>query len=72
MKKYGIDIPKEKRDDFISDILSGDRHWRKILEDEPELRGHDYETKRDVEEKAQLNLGYEPNYYQNVRELNKI
>jgi hypothetical protein len=50
-KKYGVVIPKDKRDDFIADILSADRCWRKTLEDNENLRGQDYGDKDLVEEK---------------------
>lgn len=59
MKKYHIEIPKDKRDDFISDILSSDRFWRMILEERSDLRGSDYEDKEKLELQKQSELGYQ-------------
>lgn len=57
-KKYGIEIPKDKRDDFIADILNADRNWRKALEENPELRGSDYAQKDILEQQKEISLGY--------------
>lgn len=58
--KYGIDMPKDKRNDIIADILNADRYWRKHTADHPNLRGKDYGTKEAVEQEFELSLGYEP------------
>lgn len=60
MKKYNINIPKDKRDDIIKDILSADRYWRMALLENEELRGNDYQTKQIVEQRKELELGYQP------------
>lgn len=60
MKKYHIEIPKDKRDDVIKDILSADRYWRMALLENEELRGNDYQTKQIVEQRKELQLGYQP------------
>lgn len=60
MKKYGVSISPDKRDDFIGDILSADRCWRKALEEYPELRGKDYDDKQILEQQTKISLGYEP------------
>ena len=72
MKKYGLEIPHDKREDIISDILSADRHWRRALEDEPSLRGEDYAEGKNLSQEHQINLGYQPmnDIYQ--KELNKL
>jgi len=72
MKKYGVEIPRDKRDDFISDILGADRYWRKSLEDYPELRGTDYDTKREMEERAQIALEYQPMHHEISNKLNNL
>lgn len=67
MKKYGIEIPRDKRDDFIADILNADRNWRKCLEDFPELQGSDYNDKTRLEQEKQLVLGYMPGYNTDIK-----
>lgn len=51
-------IDKEMMADMIGEILSLDRKWRKILEENPELRGTDYKDKDLLEEKKLQELGY--------------
>lgn len=59
-KKYGLetDIDKLLLSDVIGEILSLDRKWRKILEENPELRGSDYGEKEVLEVEKQRELGY--------------
>lgn len=47
---------------IVQDYASLDRAWRKTLEENPELRGGDYEQKHKLELKKMVELGY------NVRE----
>lgn len=49
---------KSKMADMIGEILTLDRQWRKILEENPELRGTDYKDKTLLEEKKLAELGY--------------
>lgn len=72
MQKYGIEIPKDKRDDFIADILGADRSWRKALEENEEFRGSDYAQGEILSQEKQIALGYEPNYNQNQKKLNNL
>lgn len=58
--------------DMVGEILSLDRKWRKILEENPELRGSDYKDKEVLEQQAQINLGYEVNYHSNVAKLKTL
>lgn len=44
--------------EMVGDILNADRAWRKVLEDNPQLRGSDYEDKDQLEENKQRELGY--------------
>lgn len=46
--------------EIVAETLTLDRQWRKLLADNPELRGSDYGDKDELEQKAQINLGYEP------------
>ena len=66
-KKYHIEIPKDKRDDFITDILSADRNWRKALEANPSLRGSDYFDGERLSQEYQVKLGYESGYNQKLK-----
>ena len=58
MKKYGIIIPKEKRNDIIGDILTADRSWRDILSDHKELQGQDYSEGAKIEQDWLKTNGY--------------
>ena len=68
-EKYQIEIPKDKRDDFIADILSADRCWRLALSEDESLRGSDYEQKDVLEQKEMLYLGYIPGEAQ-IKKIN--
>lgn len=43
---------------IVQESASYDRAWRQILEQNPHLRGKDYDEKHDLEEKKQEELGY--------------
>lgn len=66
------DLNKNKMEDMVGRILLMDRQWRKILEENPELRGSDYKDKDILEQQAQINLGYEVNYNSNVAKLKTL
>lgn len=55
--------------EFAKDYASSDRYWRLLTKDHEELRGSDWDTKQIVEERKQLEIGYEPRYHENVRSL---
>lgn len=44
--------------EMVGDILSADRAWRKVLEENPNLRGSDYADKEELELQKQRELGY--------------
>ena len=52
-------LSKEVIMEIIDETIALERYWRKILLDNPELRGADYETKRLVVQRKQVELGYE-------------
>lgn len=68
-KEYGLEIDKSKMADIVGEVLSLDRKWRKILEENPDLRGSDYDKKETLEQEKMLELGYSPNYHNDVRQL---
>lgn len=74
-EEYGLKtifIDKNRMADMVGEILSLDRKWRKILEDNPELRGSDYSQKEVLEQSKMLELGYEVNYESNVAKLKTL
>lgn len=44
--------------EFAQEYATHDRAWRKILQDNPELRGTDWNEKQTLEAKAKEELGY--------------
>jgi len=49
---------KELLPQLVKNTLTFDRAWRKVLKDNPELRGTDYDQKDDLEEEVLEELGY--------------
>ena len=68
-RKYHNLIPKDKRADIVGDILTADRSWRGILKEEENkhLRGKDYNDKVRLSQEAQIGLGYEAFYNQDIK-----
>ncbi len=58
INEYGISVDKSMMQSIVGDILTLDRAWRKILEDNPHLRGTDYGQKDELELKKLKELGY--------------
>lgn len=52
--------------DFARDYVSYERVWRKVLEENPDLRGDDYGDKEVLEQQVQIDLDYQPGYKQMV------
>lgn len=48
--------------ELVRDYNAADRGWRKILEENSELRGKDYGDKTKYAQQAQINLGYESGF----------
>lgn len=72
IEKYHINTEPSRVKAIIEDANSYDRYWRKILAERKDLQGTDYLTKREVEEKKMLELGYESNFRQNVLKLKQL
>ena len=66
------ELPKDKLVDFCRDFESYARIWRKVVEENKDLRGKDYNTKDKMEGEYQINIGYEPNYKQNSLKLKTL
>ena len=71
-EKYDV-VGWENLPDVAHDWLSYDRVFRKVLEEHPELQGDGYEQRKKVlEQSFELDLGYEPNYYDNQKKLRNL
>lgn len=44
------DYVKEKVEEMVRYVLTADRAWRQVVEQNPELRGEDYDEKEELEE----------------------
>ena len=64
-------IPLDKLESYVKIIGNSDRQWRKILEENEDLRGKDYNYKKIAEQKYQIELGYEAGYYNDIKYANK-
>lgn len=58
LAKHQVDIETNLLADIIVESTTLDREWRKILSDNPTLRGVDYESKDELEIEKQQELGY--------------
>ena len=59
-KRYGFlaEVDKKLVNKMVREVNTLDREWRKILQDNPELRGKDYNEKTKLEQAKQQELGY--------------
>ncbi len=58
--------------EFIGDVLSADRMWRKVLEENESLRGKDYDDKHALEAEAKHGLGYDMFYEKDKKKLKTL
>lgn len=58
--------------DLVKKINSADREWRKILKENPHLRGSDYKEGTKLSQQKQIELGYEVGYHQDIKLKDKI
>ena len=70
--KLKLEISEELLEDIIVRANNYDRTWRKILQDNEHLRGKDYNDLIKLEQEKQIELGYEPNYRENVKKLQTL
>jgi hypothetical protein len=67
------DVSEQTLMDIAADAISYNRWWQKLLQDNPEYRGSDYDEKKKVlEQQTQQNLGYTPGYRIDVKKLQKV
>lgn len=72
IKKYNLDIDRRKLADILADGSSADRAWRMALKENENLRGSDYEDKTKLEQDKLLELGYSPNYKEDIKQLDLL
>ena len=72
IETYHLDLDRKVLADIIADGSSADRCWRDILKNDKSLRGEDYEDKEMLEQEAQMQLGYQPNYHNDIKKLKTI
>jgi hypothetical protein len=65
------DIPLDTLQKYCKEICKLDRQWRMMLMRNKDLRGLDYDCKKIHEQKAQIELGYEQGYYQDIKKIIK-
>jgi hypothetical protein len=73
--RYNVDyvlINKAKFLEIASEIESISRCIRQFQQYEPDLRGMDYDEKDILEQKKEIELGYCPGHFQDIKLLNKI
>lgn len=58
MDKEGKPITSSQLIEFVQGYATMDREWRQILEQNPELRGSDYDDKDNLEAKKLAEFGY--------------
>ena len=64
IENYFLKIDKATMQEIVGEVLSLDRQWRKLLEENPELRGKDYDDKDKLSQEKQVSLGYESGFNQ--------
>jgi len=67
-EKYHIDRETRIVEEVIKEAADMDRYCRMIQNDREDLQGNDYNTKRATEEKKELELGYEPRYFEDIKQ----
>src|SRR3990167_1110842 len=51
------ELSKDLMIEIVDDTIAFERYWRKTLQNYPELRGSDYNTKKEVVQKKMLEMG---------------
>lgn len=73
--KLGDKMPQLSEDSMIDFAIRFDsyRHaWTDVTKDCKELRGKDYDDKKMLEQKKQIELGYSPGYHQDIAKLKTL
>lgn len=72
--KYSLEttLPVEILESIVADSSTYDRAWRKILQENVNLRGKDYEEKEILEQEKQIELGYQPGIKRSIKKVKEI
>lgn len=65
-------LSKEFVVEAMKEFSSMDRYWRQALDQEPELRGKDYNDRERLEQETELSLGYVPGHAADVKKLKEL
>lgn len=65
-------LTKEYFTELMQEYASMDRAWRQALEHDSSLRGTDYDDKKVLEQKKQIELGYTPGYDSDIKKLKTL
>lgn len=68
IRLYNLNIDPKTLEEVIVEASSLDRMWRKTLQDNPHLRGSDYESKEILEQNKEIELGYEVDYFNDIKQ----
>ena len=64
-------LSKDLMTEIVDDTIAFERYWRKVLVENPDLQGKDYDgrgfkSKKQLEQEHQVNLGYESGANQKI------
>ena len=65
--KYHLKADAKLVEDVICEAMKLDRYWRKATSENEDLRGEDYKTKDEVEQRYEMSIGYEAGFNQKLK-----
>lgn len=72
-RMFMCDVKTDTLVNFVRDYTTLDRYWRKALQDDPTLRGTDWdEDKEKLEQLKMLELGYQPMHREVSKKVNQM
>lgn len=74
-RKYSIpeNITNDLIELIITEGITCNRFFNKVMQDNIELRGKDYDEKKKIlQQQAQIDLGYTSGYFQDIKKLKKL
>ena len=70
--RQGVLLTKEFMVELVQEYATMDRAWRQALEQDPTLRGNDYDDKARLEDEHKIALGYGPGHDADVKKLGTL